>query len=399
MFPAWDTIPAVNGWYRRRSPILVALALASALATVLAGGLSAEPLALRDVCDETTELDLVGVDTTAHSALLALPSRQDGVPAWLLEIGPDGATLYPDPHPAGRFGGSTGPGAVLAFERCGGACVQAVAWSAGRWQPAGPPLDTGGGTTLHAARDGSGRAWIAQHFPGASEHTRRVVAVRLEEGRWREAGSLEVSGAGSPAVAPDPAHAQSLISGSGRFTPGRPPETWVRTPPLPPGEVGSLVPLGGERAAYLTADSRLLLTRNGGRQWFEQRWTPWSATAGVTRWDRGRDYWLDLPTGAVAGGLFVLWYDDRPGEQPALWLTAGEGPSGLAAAAVPRAPRPGAEAIEQAIHWGQGEWMLLGGCRHDQRTAYVLVRRPHGSTAGAWERVPLRPGWSQSDAR
>ncbi|MEZ5331414.1 MAG: hypothetical protein R2991_05050 [Thermoanaerobaculia bacterium] len=375
--------------YRRLPPLLVAATLVAGPATRL----PAAPLALRDVCDETTELDLIGVDTAARTALLALPSRQEGIPAWLLEVGPAEAALYPDLHPAGRCGGSAGPGPVLAFERCGGACVQAAAWTHGEWRPAGPPFDTGGGAILHAARDGAGNAWIVQHFQGSEEHTRRVVAARLEGESWREAGTLEVSGAGNPPAVADPDDPEALLSGSGRFALGRAPAHWVTMPPLPADSLGSLVPLGGGHAAFLTADSRLLVTRDGGGRWFEQQWTPWSAGAGVTRWDRGKDYWLDLPTGAVAGGLSVLWFDDRPGSEPALWLTAGEGPTGLVAAAVPRAPRAGAEPIEEAIRWAGDTWMLLGGCRHDERTAYVLVRSPDGRSTGAWERVPLTPGW------
>ena len=372
-------------------PVLPAAIAALHLAA--AGSVSADPIALREICDESTALALVGVDTASRTVLISLPSRQEAVPGWLLELGEGRATLYPDRRPGGRFGGSTGPGPVLVLEPCGEACVQAAEWSAGEWKPIGPPLDTAGGATLHPARDGGGRPWIVQHFPGPTEHARRVVAALLTQGRWQPAGQLDVSGAGSPAALPDPDSAEALISGSGRFVPGEPAETWVRMPPLGPDARGSLVPLGAGRAACVTPDSRLLITRDGGGQWFEQRWTPWRDQDGVNRGESGEHYWLDLPTGTVSPPLALLWYDDRPGREAALWLTGGEAPADLVAAVVPRAARTGSEPIAEAIHWGGGDWLLVSGCRRDQRTAYVLVRTPRDASPGSWTRLALEPGW------
>lgn len=377
--------------YRPGSPAAaVAILLLSSLPTA-AGG--AAPIALREVCDETTALDLVGVDTARRTALLSLSSRRADIPGWLIEVGDEAAVLYPDLRPGGRLGGSTGPGPVVVLEPCGEGCVQPTSWSGGRWRREGPRLQTASGALLLPVRDGTGAPWVVEHLPGTSEHDRRAVAWRLEDGSWRDAGALDVRGTGSPAAVPDPDTPESLISGTGRFTAGRDPEAWVTMPPVGPEARGSLVPLGEDKAAWLGSDSRLLITRDAGGRWFEQRWTPWSARAGVTRWDRGSDYWLDLPAGSVSGPLPLLWYDDRPGSRPSLWLTAGEGPSDLVSATLPRAPDPGAEPVEEAIHWAGDDWLLLAGCRHDERTAYVLVRRPRGADAGSWERLPLQPGW------
>lgn len=382
----------VRTWHRsdRRAACVVAAALLPVVATVA----SAAPLALRDVCDESTELTLVGVDTDSRTVLLSMPSRQEAIPGWLLELGEAHASLHPEADATARFGGSSGPGPVLVLQRCGPACVQPAEWSRGRWRRVGGPFETAAGALLHTARDGSGTPWIVQQLPGSRAAGRRTLVSRLQENRWVEAGSLDATGAGSPAAVPDPDDQEALISGSVRFAVGRRPERWLRlVPDLGEGVHGILVPLSGGWAAYLASDSRLLLTRDEGGHWHEQRWTPWPGQDGVIRWGRGEHFWIDLPSGTASGPLSLLWFDDRPGHDPALWLSGGTAPDELVVSTVPRSPGPDGPSIEQAIHWGGGDWSLLAGCRRDERTAYVLVRTPRGADAGAWRRLPLRPGW------
>ena len=85
----------------------------------LAGGAAAADLDLREVCDPYTALTLIGVDTAEGVALFAMPSRQEEISGWIVELrAMDGvARLYPDWREQRRFGGSVGLLPVLVLQR------------------------------------------------------------------------------------------------------------------------------------------------------------------------------------------------------------------------------------------------------------------------------------------
>jgi len=122
--------------------------LAPARLLALALGL-APAAAAAPVCEATTPLTLVGLDTAAGAALFWLPPTAGAATGWMLELplGEGRARAAAERAGNPRSGLSIGPGPVLAGLGCGRNCLQPAVWSGGRWQPVGEPLPIAAGTT------------------------------------------------------------------------------------------------------------------------------------------------------------------------------------------------------------------------------------------------------------
>ena len=110
------------------SSILLALVLTAAPAA-----------AVPPICDGSTALTLIGMDTASGRTLFSVPPIGDRRPGWIVELDGDGreARAWPD-DTKGRFGGSVGPGPVLAAAPAV-PCLQPVRWNEGIWEPLGEP--------------------------------------------------------------------------------------------------------------------------------------------------------------------------------------------------------------------------------------------------------------------
>ena len=84
---------------------------------------------------------------------------------------------WPAPAGAATFGGSTGPGAVLAGVRCGPKCLQVVRFRDGAWQRLGEPLLASETATLHLAWDRGGAPWVVLHALDRRQRRRRRPIV------------------------------------------------------------------------------------------------------------------------------------------------------------------------------------------------------------------------------
>ena len=104
----------MNDRQRPSLPLLFcALALLSAIP-------AAPAQAMPPLCDGSTALTLIGIDTTSGRLLFSVPPLGPQGRRWVIEVEPDARAVraYPDP-PAGLFSGSVGPGPVIAAVRCG----------------------------------------------------------------------------------------------------------------------------------------------------------------------------------------------------------------------------------------------------------------------------------------
>jgi hypothetical protein len=296
--------------------------LAACSLAVLAAPLAAATLR----CDSATALTLLGVDTRAQRALFAVPAR-GGASGWLIEadFGAGAATAWPEAVSAGRFGGSTGPGPVLAGSRCGERCLQVIAFREGSWRPVGEPLLASATASVQGAWDRSGAAWLVLQSLGPRSSRREgeglvsATAYRLESGDWRSKGALAVHGIGSPAVYAAPPGEEGVVCGDGQFTPGGKPRRWLDAPPRDAGS-GELLWLGGGTAVHLGGDGVLRSTRDGGARWEPLRWQPFSAGEGDLAWRPGREYWIELPEGERQPPLVAVWNDRRVSSRPRLHL-------------------------------------------------------------------------------
>ena len=188
------------------------LVTVSALLALVVGG--AAPAGAQPSCDSSTALTLLGLDTRAQRALFMLPAS--GGKPWVLELDlqADAATAFPDPGAENRFGGSTGPGPVIAASRCGERCLQPVVFRGGRWERLGEPLLASSTMTFHATWDRAGVPWIVLHSFADGAGT-AAKAYRLEAGDWSSEGGLSIRGVGSPGAYPAPAGEAGIVSGDG----------------------------------------------------------------------------------------------------------------------------------------------------------------------------------------
>jgi hypothetical protein len=350
---------------RRPRPALLALFMAIPMAILMATMASAAG----PVCGSTNPLTLIGIDSTSGTMLFAAPAVGGGSP-WLIELAGDGSRARVLPDTAkGRFGGSVGPGPVLAASPCGANCLQPVSWNGSAWQPLGEPLRVPTATTVSSTYDRTGAAWFLVHLPARQDGSVQVEAFLLKGQDWESRGSLAVTAVGEPAALPAPQRKDGVLVGTGLFSASGRPESWVTgVPSLPANRRGQLIALTGTSAAYLSADGVVYLSDDSGKAWRRSTWTPWGTAEGdrtVGIWRQGSDWWVDLPFGDHEGTLKLAWFDRRvPGEEKILltrlarngqWARLSEARSELST-------RSESLPLSQIlVPKGEG-WLLLTGC-------------------------------------
>jgi hypothetical protein len=367
-----------------RRPLLALLALlVAAMAPAVsaeASGPSAE--ASGPVCGSSNPLTLVGIDTTSGAMLFSAPAVGSGAP-WLIELRGDGsqARVLPD-NGKGRFGGSVGPGPVLAATPCGANCLQPVSWTGSGWQPLGEPLRVPTATTVSSTYDRTGTAWFLVQFPAKQDGSIQVEAFRLKGQDWESRGALTVTAVGQPAALPAPQRKDGVLVGTGLFSVSGRPEAWVSgIPSLPAARRGQLIALTGTSAAYLSADGVVYLSDDSGKTWRRSTWTPWGNPKGgegtVGIWRQGSDWWVDLPYGDHEGSLKLAWFDRRvPTEEKILltrltqsgqWIRLSETRSEVST-------RSESLPLSQIMVPRRDTWVLLTGCVASGGTSSLVLR-------------------------
>ncbi|HEX3129124.1 MAG TPA: hypothetical protein VH394_17455 [Thermoanaerobaculia bacterium] len=353
----------------RLLPALLGLFLASTAAAEPAG----------PVCGSTNPLTLIGIDTTSGAMLFSAPAVGSGSP-WLIELAADGsrARLLPDTG-KGRFGGSVGPGPVLAATPCGANCLQPVSWTGSAWQPLGEPLRVPTATTISSTYDRTGTAWFLVQFPAQQDGSVQVEAFRLKGQDWESRGALAVRAMGQPAALPAPQRKDGVLVGTGLFSASGRPESWVTgVPSLPANRRGQLIALTGTSAAYLSADGVVYLSDDSGKRWRRSTWAPWGSPDGaVGIWRQGSDWWVDLPYGDHEGSLKLAWFDRRvPSEEKILltrltqsgqWVRLSEARSEIST-------RSEALPLSQILVPRGDTWLLLTGCVASRGTSSLVLR-------------------------
>jgi hypothetical protein len=355
------------------------------------------------LCDANSALTPIGVDTNRGQMLFAVPALApttgasgEGGRGAIVEwsLGEPGATAYADPG-GGWFGGSVGPGEVLAARPCGGGCVQPVRWERGTWQPLGEPFPIPGQVTMGATWDLAGAPWFVAQGPagpGARPGELRAWAFRREGKEWKDRGHLNVGAVGELQAVPDPDAKDAVLSGTGRFSAQGPPRTWTQAlPAVREDQQGQVVALGGDRAAYLAANGAVYLSADTGKTWRRSTWTPWgTGTAGL--WRQGTDFWVDLPLGDRRGPLLLAWFDRRVANEEKILLTRYN-PDG---SAVPLAQdqsevttRNDKLPLSHLVSPQPGTWLLLSGCVHTPAGSGLVVRTFQNGALSAARIVPI----------
>ncbi len=354
------------------------------------------------ICDATTALTAIGIDTDSGLVLFAVAGPGGGAGAWTVALdlagghaghgatasspagatnaaadandaGPSGtaaaapeAHAYPE-HQVGRFGGSVGPGPVVALEPCGPVCLQPVRFGDGAWRPLGEPVTVPAASTAAATYDAGGTPWLVAHTAATQDGQVQAFAFRYAGREWKSRGSLAVTAVGQPQAVPAPQRRDAVISGTGLFSATGPPATWVLgLPGLPPARRGQLLALTADDDAYISGDGIAYLSSDGGKTWRRSAWTPWGGGDTTGMWRQGTDYVIDLPVGDHYGALQLAWYDRRSAAAERVVLTrlgAGGSWSEVAAAPVDVTTRNGEHLpVTQALIPRAGEWILLSGC-------------------------------------
>jgi hypothetical protein len=353
----------------RRIPRPLKLALALTLATL---PLAAAP----PICDGSSTLTPYGMDTASGKMLFAVVA---GGQAWLVELEGGAAAAKAWPDRGGHFGGSFGPGAILALESCGSTCVHAVAWDAGTWRPRGEALQIPEGSTAAISYDESGAPWIVAVAASGQDETRRAWGFRLEQQEWRAHGALEVSAIGQPQALPSPGNKDSVVCGSGRFSASAAPTTWVLgLPSLPRERRGQILQLPGGGAAYLSADGVVYLSPDTGKSWRRSTWTPWGSEEAVGIWQQGHDFTVDVPLGDHRDALAMAWFDRRNPQEERLeltrldgqghWSLLGESPAEVRSKSGERLP------VTQVLVPRPGIAVLLSGCVATAQGSGLVLR-------------------------
>ncbi|MEA2692740.1 MAG: hypothetical protein QOJ16_2127 [Acidobacteriota bacterium] len=355
--------------------------------------------ASRTICDATSALTPIGTDTESGRILLAVPPLAGGSQGWVVELsaaGTNGATAsaYPDPAD-GRFGGSVGPGPVVATRPCGTGCLQPIRFKAGAWEPLGEPIAAPAVITAAATYDQTGTPWLVVHGKGKEEGVVRAWAYRLEERDWKSKGNLMVTGVGDLQAVPSPQRKDGVLSGTGLFVPSGSPEVWVQgLPDLPPARRGAVMALSGSAAAYLSADGAVYLSSNSGKSWRRSTWTPWgTGTTGM--WRQGKDYWIDLPIGDRRGPLELAWFDRRTPEQESIFLTrlnpAGDWTVLTQSKSEIRTKNDDRLEVSHVLSPRAGSLVLLSGCAATAGGSGLVIRTYDKGALSEARFVPIAP--------
>jgi hypothetical protein len=375
-----------------RTRLLIAT-LAIALAT-------APAFAAAPICDGSTALTLIGMDTAAGRTLFAVPPTGASPSAWIVELDGEGreARVFPD-DPKGRFGGSVGPGPVVAVRPCGSTCLQPVQWKDGFWEPLGDSLTSPEATTVAATWDRSGTPWVLLYGHGATAGQLKTWAFHLENRVWQSRGSTEVAAVGEPQALPAPQRKDGILTGTGLFSASGPPEAWVvGLPSLPAARRGQLIALTGTSAAYVSGDGVVYLSDNSGKAWRRSIWTPWGAQDTVGIWRQGKDYWVDLPSGDHRASLRLAWFDHRRPSDATLvltrlgtageWLRLAESPAEVKTKNDEHLP------VTQVLTpWGD-TWLLLSGCAATAEGSGLVLRVFDGKAMSAAKFLALKAAGS-----
>ena len=353
--------------------LLAAVLLAAVLLAIPAPARAQAPEAseasgVGAVCGPDTPLSLLAFDTRSGRALFTLLTR-DGRAALLeLASGAEAAYLELEEEGAVHFAGSVGPGEPFALRRCGDGCVTAERWEAGRWIPMGGRLTVTEPANLYTTRDRDGRPWIVVHEP-LEEPWFQAAAYYEEGGRWHSAGSHPVHSPASMGAAPAPGRGDGVVTGSGLFTAGGAPSTWLAgLPVLPEKRTGQAMPVDTDGVIYIDDDGHLFFSPDRGATWRRSRWAPWGATK-TDIWTYGTDYSLDIPLGSVASPLPVAWFDHRrPGENR-LYLSElrmdGEWTLRSELSTLLEGVPGGPLELFHLLHTDGGTWLLATDCAPD----------------------------------
>ncbi len=112
----------------RHLPSLESLPLAFALAAAaLAPGVAAPAAA--PLCDASSALTLIGMDTSSGQMLFALPPPGAQGPSWVVELDGGGRQAHAYPEAAGIRFSPWRPAAGSACSRCGGTKGAGSAWA------------------------------------------------------------------------------------------------------------------------------------------------------------------------------------------------------------------------------------------------------------------------------
>ncbi|HEX9942779.1 MAG TPA: hypothetical protein VGG03_12225 [Thermoanaerobaculia bacterium] len=371
-----------------RSHPIRTLALAFALA-------AAPAVAAPPICDGSTVLTLVGMDTSTGRMLFSVPLN-DGKSFWLVELDGEGreARAWPD-DPKGRFSGSVGPGPVLAARPCGPSCLQPVRWQDGSWEPLGESLAAPTASTAAPTYDQTGAPWFLLYGPGSAAGQEKAWAFRLIGREWRNRGSIPVAAVGQPPALPAPQRKDGVLSGTGLFSASGPPQTWVSgLPGVPAERRGQLIALTGTSAAYVSGDGVVYLSANSGKTWRRSTWTPWGATGTTGIWRQGKDYWVDFPFGDHRGSLRLVWFDRRRSAaevivltrltQSGAWVRLAEVPGEVKTKSGERLP------VAQVLVPQGDTWIFLSGCAATAKGSGLVLRVFDGKSVSEARFVPLQ---------
>jgi hypothetical protein len=330
-------------------------------------------------CDSTTALTLIGMDTESGLMVFAMAVSGGAAGSWTVELDGAGREAHAYPERAGsHFGGSVGPGPVLAVESCGSDCLQPVRWGHGAWQPLGDSLAIPAASTIASTYDGTGAPWLVAHAATTQEGQVQAWSFRYEGREWKRRGGLAVTAVGQPQVVPAPQRRDGVISGTGLFSASGPPSTWVGgLPGVAPARRGQLLALAGAAAAYLSADGVAYLSSDAGKTWRRSTWTPWGGdTTGM--WRQGTDYVIDLPLGDHRGALQLVWFDRRSPASERVVLTrlgAGGSWAQLGEAANDVTSRNGEHLpVTQVLVPRTDSWILLSGCAATAAGSGLVLR-------------------------
>lgn len=363
-------------------------------ATLIA--LAAPAFAASPICDGTTALTLIGMDTAAGRTLLAVPPTGTSQAAWIVELDGEGreARVYPD-DPKGRFGGSVGPGPVVAARPCGPSCLQPVQWKDGTWEPLGDSVVAPEASTFSATYDRTGAPWVLLYGHGAQAGQLKAWAFRLDNRTWQKRGASEVAAVGEPQALPAPQRKDGILTGTGLFSASGLPEAWVTgLPSVTAARRGQLIALTGTSAAYVSGDGVVYLSDNSGKSWRRSTWTPWGAQDTVGIWRQGKDYWVDAPSGDHRGSLRLAWFDHRRPSNEVLvltrlgtageWLRLTDFPSEVKTKNDEHLP------VTQVLVPQGDTWLLLSGCAATAEGSGLVLRVFDGKALSAPKFLTLK---------